>query len=79
MKLLSDLNPGEAGTVVEINADNTLRRRIIDMGITLGTKIQIVKSAPLGDPMQIRVRGYEMIIRKSEMAKIVVSSESEET
>jgi ferrous iron transport protein A len=66
------LRPGQAGRVVRIGSSGALRRRIIDMGITPGAVIVMRKAAPLGDPLEINVRGYELSIRKSEAREIIV-------
>ncbi|SHK94181.1 ferrous iron transport protein A [Anaerocolumna jejuensis DSM 15929] len=70
---LRDLKPGQAGTVVSIGEKGPLKRRIMDMGITRGVAIKVVKVAPLGDPIEINIRGYELSLRKDEAAQIEVS------
>lgn len=77
MKKLSNLLPGESGAVVKLGKPGKLRRKIIDMGITPGTKITVLSVAPLGDPMKINVRGYELSIRKSECEEILIDKEME--
>ncbi len=67
---LSDFIPKQSGRVVRIGCTGALRRRIVDMGITPGTLLTLQKIAPLGDPLEIRVRGYELSIRKSEAKEI---------
>lgn len=74
-----DLHPGEQGTVVRLGCTGALRRRIIDMGITPGAVIRMKKAAPLGDPLEIQVRGYELSIRKAEAKEILVKKEMEKT
>ena len=69
---LSDLVAGECGRVVVVSGVGALRRRLMDMGVTPGTKIYIRKVAPLGDPVEINVRGYELSLRKEEIANIDV-------
>ncbi len=59
-------------TVTKLNGTGKLRRRIMDMGITKGVEIKVVKIAPLGDPMELNVRGYELSIRKNEAESIEV-------
>ena len=59
--------------VVKINGEGAFRRRIMDMGITKGTEIYVRKVAPLGDPVEVNVRGYELSIRKSEAENIQVA------
>ena len=77
MKNLSNLSPGKSGIVVKLGKPGKLRRKIIDMGITPGTKITVLSVAPLGDPMKINVRGYELSIRKSECEEILIDKEME--
>ena len=74
LKTLKDINIGERGIVVGINASGPLRRRFMDMGITKGTIIQVVKYAPLGDPMELRLRDYVLSIRKNEAELIIVKA-----
>lgn len=69
---LKELQPGQEGTVVSIGERGPLRRRIMDMGVTTGTRIKVIKVAPLGDPIEVHVRGYELSLRKEEAAQIVV-------
>lgn len=66
------LKPGQAGRVIRIGSSGALRRRIVDMGITPGAVIIMRKAAPLGDPLEINVRGYELSIRKSEAREIII-------
>lgn len=73
MKTLKDTIPGETVSVVKLEGAGALRRRIMDMGITRGTKVFVRKVAPLGDPIEITVRGYELSIRKSEAESISVA------
>lgn len=72
MKTLKDAKPGEKVIVEKIACTGTLKRRIMDMGITKGTTIYIKKFAPLGDPMELTVRGYELSLRKSDAENIIV-------
>ena len=66
MKTLKDIPVGSSAVVVKIHGEGALRRRIMDMGITKGTEIYVRKVAPLGDPVEITVRGYELSLRKSD-------------
>ena len=70
---LKDLSPGEQGKVVRVDAEGALKRRFMDMGLTRGTMVTFRKVAPLGDPIEITVRGYELSIRKDEAAHIWVN------
>ena len=69
---LRDLNPGESGTVVSIGQKGPLKRRLMDMGIPPGIGIKVVKVAPLGDPVEVNIRGYELSLRKDEAQQIIV-------
>ena len=66
MKTFRDINVGEASKVVKIHGQGALKKRIMDMGITKGTEIYVRKVAPLGDPMEVTVRGYELTLRKDD-------------
>ena len=66
MKTLRDIKVGETAKVLKINGEGKIRRRIMDMGITKGTEIYVRKVAPLGDPIEITVRGYELSLRKDD-------------
>ena len=72
MKLLSQLKVGESGTVTAVNGEGAVRRRLFDMGITPGAEVYLRKKAPLGDPIEIALRGYELTLRKSEAAQVEV-------
>ena len=72
VKTVKDLRVGESSVVVKLYGEGALRRRIMDMGITKGTKVTLRKVAPLGDPLELRVRGYELSIRKSDAEMIEV-------
>jgi ferrous iron transport protein A len=69
---LNEVPVGEVCTVVKLNGTGALKRRIMDMGITKGTEIRVVKIAPLGDPMELNLRGYDLSVRKNEAASIEV-------
>ncbi len=71
-KTLSELKKGEGGRVMRITAKNPVRRRILEMGVTPGTDICVQGIAPLGDPMEILVKGYHLSLRKGEAACILV-------
>ncbi len=73
IRTLKDVPCGETVTVVKLDGDGTIKRRIMDMGITKGTAVLVRKVAPFGDPIEVSVRGYELSIRKSEAEKILVS------
>jgi len=73
MKTLRDLHTGDTATVVKLHGEGALRRRIMDMGLTRGAALTVRKVAPLGDPVEITVRGYELSIRKDDADCIEVS------
>ena len=72
MKTLKDMRPGETATVARLLGEGPVKRRIMDMGITKGTSVFVRKVAPLGDPVEITVRGYELSIRKGDAENIQV-------
>lgn len=74
---LSDLTVGSFAYIKEINSDSQTKRRLMDMGLTKHTKIYLRKVAPLGDPLEISLRGYELTLRKSEAQLITVVQERE--
>lgn len=69
---LDELKPGESATVAALRGEGAVKRRIMDMGITKGVLVAVRKVAPLGDPIELTVRGYELSVRKEEAAKIEV-------
>ena len=72
MKTLRDSKVGETTRVVRLHGEGPVKRRIMDMGITKGVKLHIRKVAPLGDPMELSVRGYELSVRKADAGMIEV-------
>lgn len=72
MKTLKDVKVGGSATVVKLNGQGAVKRRIMDMGITKGVKITVCKVAPFGDPVEITVRGYQLSIRKDDADMIEV-------
>ena len=73
MKTLRDVKIGKTARVVKLHGEGALRRRIMDMGITKGTKITVRKVAPLGDPLELNLRGYELSIRKADAEIVEIS------
>ncbi len=69
---LKEVKIGSTVTVVRINGEGAVKRRIMDMGITKGTELYVRKAAPLGDPIQVSVRGYELSLRKADAEMIEV-------
>ena len=74
-KSLKDFRIGESGKVVSVDGERTIKRRLFDMGVTPNTKITLRKRAPLGDPLEVTLRGYELTLRKNEAEKIVMEVE----
>ena len=72
MKTLKDVSVGQTARVKRIHGEGALRRRIMDMGITKGVDVYVRKVAPLGDPVELTIRGYELSIRKNEAEAIEV-------
>ena len=72
MKTLSQVKVGETARVVKLHGEGALKRRIMDMGITKGVELYIRKVAPLGDPMEIAVRGYELSLRRADAEMVEV-------
>ncbi len=73
-KTLNELQPGESGIVVKVTGSGQIRRRIVDMGIVSGTRILVQKLAPLGDPMEIKVKNFNLSLRMTEAATIEVDT-----
>lgn len=67
---LSLLKPGESGIIESVSGEGALRRRLLDMGLTPGTRVSVRKAAPFGDPLELSLRGYELTLR-GEDAKII--------
>ena len=72
MKTLRDAKIGETATVVKLHGEGAVKRRIMDMGITKGTSVYVRKVAPLGDPIEVTVRNYELSLRKADAEMIEV-------
>jgi ferrous iron transport protein A len=69
---LSELEPGERGRVTEIGGDADAVRRLMDLGLIRGTTLELVRRAPLGDPLEVRLRGFMLTLRRSEAEHITV-------
>ena len=69
---LARLKPGEAGRITAIGAIGPLKRRLMDMGVLVGEEVRVVKVAPLGDPIEVRVKNYSLSLRKKEAEGIAV-------
>lgn len=72
MKTLRNVKVGETATIARLHGEGALKRRIMDMGLTRGTEVFVRKVAPLGDPMELTVRGYELSVRKGDAELIEV-------
>lgn len=72
MKTLKDVKVGENAVVVKLHGEGATKRRIMDMGLTKGVEVRVRKVAPLGDPMELNVRGYELSVRRSDAEQIEV-------
>ena len=72
MKTLREVKVGETVHVLRLTGEGAVRRRIMDMGITKGVEVYVRKVAPLGDPVEVRVRGYELSLRKEDAGMILV-------
>ena len=72
MKTLKDVKVGETAVVLKLHGEGPVKRRIMDMGITKGVEIFVRKVAPLGDPMELNVRGYELSVRRADAEQIEV-------
>lgn len=73
MKTLRETKPGETVTVTKLNGSGATKRRIMDMGLTKGVSVFVRKVAPLGDPVEVTIRGYELSLRKDDAAMVEVS------
>ena len=72
MKTLRDVKIGQSATIKRLHGEGALKRRIMDMGLTKGVEVYVRKVAPLGDPMELTVRGYELSVRKGDAELIQV-------
>ena len=76
---LSDIKPGEYAKVLETGGEGALRQHLLDMGLTPGAALQVIKYAPMGDPLELRIHGYELTLRLSEAECIQVERCDENT
>jgi ferrous iron transport protein A len=74
IRALSDLRPGERGTITRIGNKGVFRHRIMDMGVVPGAEIEMVRVAPLGDPVEFRIKGYNLSLRKGDAKEVEVES-----
>ena len=71
---LNDLLPGEKARIIKVLAKGTVRRKLMDMGMVPGSEIEVVRTAPLGDPIEFRIKGYSLSMRRQEAVNIVVET-----
>lgn len=74
MRTLDQLSPGETGVVTKVKGSGAVKRRIVDMGLVAGTAVRVQKFAPLGDPMEIKVKNFNLSLRKTEAALIEIQA-----
>ena len=77
LKRLDEFIVGETGLIKKVEGEGRLRRRLFDMGVTPGATVYLRKKAPLGDPLEITIRGYELTLRKSEACLVILEVEGE--
>ncbi len=77
LKTLDEFKVGETGLIKKVEGEGRLRRRLFDMGVTPGATVYLRKKAPLGDPLEITLRGYELTLRKSEACLVVLEVKEE--
>ncbi len=75
MRTLKDVKVGKSAKVVKVHGEGAIKRRIMDMGITKGVEIRVRKVAPLGDPLELTLRGYELSLRKADAEMVEVEEE----
>lgn len=75
LKTLDTFEIGETGLIKKVGGEGKLRRRLFDMGVTPGTVVSLKKKAPLGDPIEVTIRGYELSLRKAEAALVTLDVE----
>jgi len=74
-KPLSELKPKEKGTIIKVRGRKSVHRRILDMGVVSGSTVEVLRAAPLGDPIEIKIKGYYLSLRKTEAANILVETD----
>ena len=77
LKKLDEFKIGETGLIKKVEGEGRLRRRLFDMGVTPGATVYLRKKAPLGDPIEVTIRGYELTLRKSEAALVILEVEED--
>ena len=71
-RFLADLAPGQTATIQRVDGVAEIRHRLLEMGLTTGTHVRVVRFAPFGDPLELHVRGYRLSVRKSEAANVLI-------
>ena len=79
IELLKNFKVGQKGVIKKVNGEGKIRRRLFDMGVTPGASVVMKKKAPLGDPIEVTIRGYELTLRKDEAELVEMEVEEEET
>lgn len=79
LKRLSDFTIGETGLIKMVKGEGRIRRRLFDMGVTPGAEVVLIKKAPLGDPLEIKIRGYDLTLRKDEAIFVELEVNSKES
>ncbi|MCG8404967.1 MAG: ferrous iron transport protein A [Phycisphaerales bacterium] len=74
-RLLANLSPGENGRITHVAGEADVRHQLLEMGLTSGTLVRMVRVAPLGDPLELHVRGYRLSVRKSEAAMVTIEGD----
>ena len=77
LKTLEEFKVGETGLIKKVGGEGRLRRRLFDMGVTPGATVYLRKKAPLGDPLEVTIRGYELTLRRSEAALVILEVEDQ--
>ena len=75
IKFLRELKPGEKGRIVRVMGRGSLHRRLLDMGVVSGSPVEVERVAPLGDPMEVRIKGYHLTLRREEVGNVQVEVE----
>lgn len=79
LKRLSDFTIGETGLIKMVKGEGRIRRRLFDMGVTPGAEVVLIKKAPLGDPLEVKIRGYDLTLRKDEAIFVELEVASKES
>ena len=79
LKRLSDFTIGETGLIKMVKGEGQIRRRLFDMGVTPGAEVVLIKKAPLGDPLEVKIRGYDLTLRKDEAIFVELEVDSKDS